>query len=964
MNNVPTIPGYVFTTTDGDTTIKLDGSSTLVNHFQVDKANLVTVGRPGGELTDTALGNTTANTGDKTATGTDTITFKESDKDLAANGGVYHVTGPDGKEYATLAEALVANPTFDLKSDATGATQTFTVTYTQTPVDKDSIKLQPKAKDYNGDASNDPTTFDVTLANGVVAPTAGWTAADFDTTGITSQNVGVYPIKLSAQGLTDLQKANPAKVITMDDVTPTTFTINKVKVTVTGPTVSKVYDGDPYSYKTTDVATVVGQPTKGDDVKYTLGDISKDIDVGGYDIPVAADANANPNYDVTFVAGKLTITPTAAAGNVIVGGNTKVYDGNAASDPTTFDVTLPKDVVAPTAWTKDDFDTSGITSQNVGSYDVTLSKAGLAKLQAANPNSTIGNVTPGKFTITPAPVTITAPSVTKKYDGQPYDGALNAKVVGLVNNDQIKYELSDVSKDVDVGSYDIDVTVDTKAYSNYTIKVVAGKLTITPATTTDKVEVDGGTKVYDGDASTDPTTFKVTLPKGITAPKDGWKATDFDAKITSQNVGSYDVTLSKAGITKLQAANKNTTIDTNNVIPGKFTITPAKVTVTGPTVTKVYDGQPYSDKTKLVATVTDKPEHGVDVVSQLGDISKDVNVGSYDIPVTADAKANPNYDVTFVAGKLTITPTVTADKVTVGDQTKVYDGTTDIKSKIFTVTLPKDVVAPTAGWSEDDFDTSGVDSPNVGDYKVTLSKAGLAKLQAANSNTTIGANNVTAGKFTITPAPIIITGPNVTKAYDGQPYTGAVNIDVKGQPANGDKVNYTVGDLSKDTAIGNYPITITAAASDNPNYTFTINPGTLTITPAPVDKSAINLQPKAKTYDGDASSDPTIFDVKLNDGLVAPTAGWTAADFDTTGIKSQNIGSYDIKLSDKGLADLQKANPTKTINMTDVTNTKFIITKANVTITVPSVTKQYDGQPYADPINADVTGQPKKRVTL
>ncbi|EHO53537.1 MBG domain-containing protein, partial [Lentilactobacillus kisonensis] len=82
---------------------------------------------------------------------------------------------------------------------------------------------------------------------GVVAPTAGWTAADFDISGIDSQNVGSYDIKLSAQGLTDLQKANPAKVISMDDVTNTQFTITKALVKITAPTVTKVYDGQPYA---------------------------------------------------------------------------------------------------------------------------------------------------------------------------------------------------------------------------------------------------------------------------------------------------------------------------------------------------------------------------------------------------------------------------------------------------------------------------------------------------------------------------------------------------------------------------------------------------------------------------------------------------------------------------------------------------------------------------------------------
>ncbi|WP_054748500.1 MBG domain-containing protein [Lentilactobacillus rapi] len=254
LNNIPTVPGYVFTTTDGDTTIKLDGSATLVNHFQVDKANLVTQG-PGtvaAKVIDTALGNDDTknpNTGAKTATGTNDITFKTTDADLAKT-GTYKVTGPDGKSYDTLADALVANPAFDLNSDAKGATQTFTVTYTQTPVDKDAVVLQPKSKVYDGDATTDPTVFDVKLGDDLVAPTAGWTADDFDTTGITSQNVGSYDVKLSAKGLSDLQAANTTKTITMDDVTNTQFTITKAPITITGPTLNKVYDASHTQQRT------------------------------------------------------------------------------------------------------------------------------------------------------------------------------------------------------------------------------------------------------------------------------------------------------------------------------------------------------------------------------------------------------------------------------------------------------------------------------------------------------------------------------------------------------------------------------------------------------------------------------------------------------------------------------------------------------------------------------------------
>ncbi|WP_275078036.1 MBG domain-containing protein, partial [Lentilactobacillus parabuchneri] len=141
----------------------------------------------------------------------------------------------------------------------------------------------------------------------------------------------------------------------------------------------------------------------------------------------------------------------------------------------------------------------------VGSYDVNLSAAGIAKLKAANKNITISNddITGGKFTITKAPITITAPSASKTYDGQPYSGTFEATIDGKPKNgDALKYTMTDISKDVDAGTYDVTITASATDNPNYTITTVPGKLVINPKADTGKVTVEGGTKVYNGDAST------------------------------------------------------------------------------------------------------------------------------------------------------------------------------------------------------------------------------------------------------------------------------------------------------------------------------------------------------------------------------------------------------------------------------------------------------------------------------
>ncbi|KRM75315.1 MBG domain-containing protein [Secundilactobacillus collinoides] len=202
-----------------------------------------------------------------------------------------------------------------------------------------------------------------------------------------------------------------------------------------------------------------------------------------------------------------------------VGTTTKTYDDNPDT-PLNFEVTLADGVTAPSGWyatetanqyevaaSSGDLDLSTV-DQNVGTYAVTLSSNGVAKLQAVNVAKTI--------------------------------------------------------------------TTD---------NIVAGSLVVEPVVApSNSIVISGGGKAYDDDTSTDPTSYVVTLGSGLTAA-DGWTANtdgtytvsvdsgDLDADITSQDVGSYEITLSDQGLEKLEAANSNYTITSSAVRSGWFNIT-------------------------------------------------------------------------------------------------------------------------------------------------------------------------------------------------------------------------------------------------------------------------------------------------------------------------------------------------------------------------------------------------------
>lgn len=166
---------------------------------------------------------------------------------------------------------------------------------------------------------------------------------------------------------------------------------------------------------------------------------------------------------------------------------------------------------------------------------------------------------------------------------------------------------------------------------------------------------------------------------------------------------------------------------------------------------------------QLLALPQDKPVH---------------RPGTYDINVTFNAADNPNYSINVTKGTFTI---VAPDTIlaTVGNVTKVYDGTTAFP----TTSLPKvtlsgtNTVMPT--FTHDDFDWSKVQA-NAGSYQVTLNTNGLKKITDANKGAAASATN---GDAIVTKAAITI------KANDGTKVDGQKDPDltatVTGQPTAG-----------------------------------------------------------------------------------------------------------------------------------------------------------------------------------
>ncbi|GAX06408.1 adhesion exoprotein [Secundilactobacillus pentosiphilus] len=803
-------------------------------------------------------------------------------------------------------------------------------------------KVGDVSKTYDGTKTftSVPT---VTLSGLTNATKPTFTATDFDWSNV-QPAVGNYSVTLNAAGIKKITDANANTSLAAADVTAGKATINPVALTAKVANISKAYDGTK-TFTTMPTVTLNGLtnavvPTftatdfDWSNVQPAVGNYSVTLNAAG--IKKVTDANANTALaaaDVT--AGKATITPASLTAKV--DDVSKNYDGTATftTVPT---VTLSglTTTTVPT-FTATDFDWSNV-KPDAGSYSVTLNAAGIKKITDANANTTLAatGVTTGKAVINKVAVTVTANNASKLAGNA--DPALTATVSGNpANGDQVKYTVSRDAGEA-VGTYTIHVTANAADNPNYTITAVTGQFTINKVAA--KATVDNVSKTYDG-----TTTFNkgpvVSLDHGFTA-SDLTNA-DFDWSQVQANAGTYSVTLNATGIQKLLSDNPDMTLTAADVTAGQVTIKKATVTVTANDAHKVAgDADPA-----LTATVGSKPAKGADVNYKVSRAAGE-NVGTYAITVTPTT--NLNYNVEVKPGQFTITPQP-AD-VAVGNVTKAYDGTTGFTDvPAITVTGAKEVKLPTLTAS--DFDWSNVQE-NVGSYQVSLNDAGKAKLQQLNPN--INISKVTAGTATITPAKVTLQAKNATKVFGTN--DPAFDATVTGQPAKGVKVAYKITRAAGEN-VGSYDLTVTPTAESNGNYQVTVTKGgQLTIKPA---ATTAVISTVHKTYDGTTAKPSEALTVTLANGTVIDNL--PTSDFDWSAVGA-NAGDYAVSLNAQGLQAIEQQQPNYTLTAKDVQAGHVIVDPAPVSITAPTITKDYDKQGYTGDLKATVTGQPADGVDL
>ena len=559
------------------------------------------------------------------------------------------------------------------------------------------------------------------------------------------------------------------------------------------------------------------------------------------------------HYEITHVPGTLEITQSTKVLKVTANDGEWVYDGKQHSDGG-YTVTYGKEsytVKAGDSATLSTGDkvTAVITKQvkNVSDTAEGNNKIVTLTIEHAEQYANVETEN-GTLTITPKPLTITADSASKEYDGTPLTKNSYTKTE-LAEGDTIESvtitgEITEVGSKDNVASGAVIKAGDEDVTGNYAIKYEKGKLTITQSTKVLKVTANDGEWVYDGKQHSDGG-YTVTYGKESYTVKAGDSATlstgdKVTAVITKQvkNVSDTAEGNNKIVTLTIEHAEQYANVETEN---GTLTITPKPLTITADSASKEYDGTPL---TKNSYTKTELAEgdtiESVTITGEITEVGSKDNVASGAVIKAGDEDVTGNYAIKYEKGKLTITQSTKVLKVTANDGEWVYDGKQHSDGG-YTVTYGKESYTVKAGdsatLSTGDKVTAVITKQvkNVSDTAEGNNEIVTLTIEHAEQYANVETAN---GTLTITAKKLTITADSDEKFYDGTPLTkdGYTNTEL----AEGDTIESVTitGEITEVGSVDNVASGAVIKAGDEDvtgNYDIKYEKGTLTIKAIPAD---------------------------------------------------------------------------------------------------------------------------------
>ena len=542
-------------------------------------------------------------------------------------------------------------------------------------------------------------------------------------------------------------------------------------------------------------------------------------------------ANANANFaNVTFnvTDGYQTIVPVDEVVVTITGhNNTTDYDGDEHS-VADYDVKISNPL-----YTVNDFTFSGTAAAN--RTDAGTTNMGLAEDQFTNTNSNFAkvtfNVTDGYQTVNPINVTvdITGQKNTTDYDGEAHGvSGYDVKISNpLYTVNDFTFSGTAAANRTDAGTTNMGLAEGQFENTNANFKTVAfnvtdGYQTINPIDATVTITGHSNTAEFDG---TEHSVSGYDVATSTTL----YTEADFTFNGTAA-AARTDAGTTNMGLADSQFANTNGNFKsvTFNVTDGWQAIARKTVTVKADDLTKI-----FGEGENLTATVTGLV--GEDTINYSLIREEGENAGTYTITASGN-EVQGNYNVTFETGAVTI------NKVPeVHVKINAHGGNFTYDAQNHTIT-GYDVEIDNPLYTTDDILFSGKDTltvRNAGTYNMGLSAADFTNLSNNFENVVF---EVTNSSLVIAPKAATITVQNKNKTYgDADPMLTATVDGLAGTDAAIPMMSRAAGEN-----VGSYTINATVAA--DPNYTFTIVPGTMTISPKTL---TVKADAKVKTFGED-----------------------------------------------------------------------------------------------------------------
>lgn len=723
------------------------------------------------------------------------------------------------------------------------------------------------------------------------SPDTGWRSNVSEITAINAGTVTIE-VRASADNYSGYKHAKQ------------TLTINKRDVELTSASASKVYDGTALTKDWVDMG-----PNRAD-TGFIWTDLADDgqVHATGSQTVVGKSENtisyklkdgAASNYNIIGEhLGTLEVTeqsivpdpknPESYTGATMSNPSDSVYNGeehkwvpevkdakgNALVEDTDYEVSYDTDNFT-------DAKTITVTITGKGNYTGTATKT---------------------YKITPAPLTVNANSDSKVYDGTPLTAG--GTIEGLVGDETATAKTE--GSQTEVGSSAnkvVGIEWGTAKDSNYyiqsqndgTLTVTAKSITASDMTVGDLFDV-----VYSGIEQAQ----KPEVKDGDTALVEG---TDYDLTFSEDktNVGAVTVVVTGKG---------NYTGDVTRT----YQITPAKLTVTTPSASKVYNGKALTAEGTISGFVNGETAAFTTTGSQT-EVGSSTN--TYAINWTGAAKQG-NYTISESLGTLTVTETTDEIIATPSNYNGTYDG--QAHGVDVTVTgLPEGYFVKTAASYAAATDVTDGVTAEVDDLVIVNAQG-----EDVTDNLKITKGT---GTISISPATLKVTTYGAKAEYSGNALTaggkvtGFVNNEAAAFTTTGSQT--LVG-----KSVNTYAIDWNDTAKQG-NYTIEDDLGTLEVTQ---NMAAIMVIPQggSKTYDGTAltSAGVTTYGLPTGYTLTATTKGSVT-----------NVGGATAEVETYIIKNASGEDVTNQFGNVFTGKATLQVTKRPVTVASASASKVYDG---------------------